>query len=158
MAARGIVNGWTAACVTGWSAKRGRAGCAITAAVQYQFHCVRNHTGLLLGSEHKRHTVYGQQIVPAELGVAACDDDPGSGGDPVHLPDHIAALLLGPLRDRASVDQVDISLLLPRDDLKAVRRETSLVSRCLGVVELAAECQKRYPHPKISILAHRTSQ
>ena len=33
VAARGFVNGWTAAGGTGWSAKRGRDGCAITAAV-----------------------------------------------------------------------------------------------------------------------------
>ena len=33
VAARGLVNGWTAAGGTGWSAKRGRAGRAIIAAV-----------------------------------------------------------------------------------------------------------------------------
>ena len=64
----------------------------------------------------------------------------------MNLADHVAAFLLRPFSHGASVDQVYICLLVPPRYLKTGCHETPLISRGLGIVELATECEEGYLH------------
>lgn len=74
-----------------------------------------------------------------ELGVAACDDDYGSGVLSDHLSDGLAAFAVGDLGDGAGVDDADVGDLALGGGLDAEGFELLAYGAGFGEVEFAAE-------------------
>ena len=82
---------------------------------------ILHQMGLLVGSQHQVHSLNATHVLRLQLGVAARDDDEGTGVLAHHAMDCLATLVVCNLSHRAGVDQADVSLLpfLRRDHTHA---------------------------------------
>ena len=90
------------------------------------------------GAEDTPDALDFEELLLAELGVAAGDHDAGLRCGFVCAANQVAALLLGRLRHCAGIDQIDIGLTGPRHDFPPGGLEASLVGGSFCVVQFAA--------------------
>jgi hypothetical protein len=81
---------------------------------------------------------YARHFVRAHLRVAAGDEDAGGGTPPLRAPDELPRLPIGAVGDGAGVDDVEIRLVLERDD-RVPPFQTRLDNGGIVLIDLAAE-------------------
>ena len=105
-------------------------------------HGIGYDTAFLLRSEYKLDSFYRFHFLAAEFSVASGNDNHGIRRNPMALPDYVPALVVRVLGNGTGVDEINVSLLVPGDNLKSMGDEPPLVGGGLRKVELASECEK----------------
>ena len=110
---------------------------------------VVDDVGALLRAEHDAHALDGPDLLRCNLCVATADSHDGLRVLTVCAADDLAALAVAKARDRARVDDVDVSTCIKRHDFIAALLEEAFHRLCLELIDLTAKCgQSNFQLPK----------